>query len=174
MSCVAASIFFQPYPKPAIHISLSRSLRSTPWITSFSVAIHCSVCLGILSSLLRWSRMGSTWVFLCGSLLATHILERVLTDKNISCKITSRATAGRLEVRNRFCAVLKSPRYIETYPASKLRSSTDCHTIHNEQLQTSYKEQVQKLSGTDSSTCFFLSTFWALKNRKTTQTFNAL
>jgi len=49
--------------------------------------------------------------------------------KDISRKITSKATVGRLEARNRFCAVLKSPRYIDTYPASRLRSSIDCHMI---------------------------------------------
>ena len=41
LSCAAVSIFLQLNLKPAVHISLSRSLLRVSWSSSFSVALWC-------------------------------------------------------------------------------------------------------------------------------------
>ena len=79
LSCAAVSIFLQLNLKPAVHISLSRSLfhvfLGRP-LSLWPCGVHCSTCLAMLSSLLlsvwpiqfhffllSWSRTGSSFVF---------------------------------------------------------------------------------------------------------------
>jgi len=85
LSCDAVSIFLQLNLKPAVHISLSRSLFHVflgRHLSLWPCGVHCSTCLAMLSSLilsvwpiqfhfllLSWSRTGSSFVFFHSSLL---------------------------------------------------------------------------------------------------------